>query len=261
LPFFLVDDRIAYTKKEENAMINLKLLPNKKNTAGCWHGIANLEDWQKAYPPKSPDLHWKDGRSTKELARLITKNIPYLPGEIEDQIKDLSQAKEFEGCGEYVTEFQSFDLGSGEGRNHDFLMYSDDLVVSIEAKADETFDKYIGELTNVTPNQNKRYNGLIQMLFGESSTDNYRELRYQLINGACGVVLEAEQRNLSAALFLIIVFKKPGCFKTENIERNKRDLALFLEKMQCDRNGLAKKKFGRNKNIDLYIRKIEVDLK
>ena len=45
------------------------------------------------------------------------------------------------------------------------------------------------------------------MLFGESSTDNYRELRYQLINGACGVVLEAEQRNLSAALFLIIVFK------------------------------------------------------
>ena len=32
--------------------------------------IKSVDDWYNAAPPKNPSLHWKDGRSAKELANI-----------------------------------------------------------------------------------------------------------------------------------------------------------------------------------------------
>ena len=33
--------------------------------------IKSIDDWYNAAPPKNPSLHWKDGRSAKELAKYM----------------------------------------------------------------------------------------------------------------------------------------------------------------------------------------------
>ena len=49
--------------------------------------IVNCKTWQKLRPPKKPDIQWQDGRSAKELAKYITKDLPSMPLEIEDILK------------------------------------------------------------------------------------------------------------------------------------------------------------------------------
>lgn len=221
--------------------------------------ILSLDDWFKNYKPYSPILHWKEGRSAMEFARLMVDSTSYLPKVIEDVIKDLTEDDSFYGIGEYVTNFSSFNLGIGNGRNHDFFMHSNDLVVSIEAKVDEPFDLYMDETINETLNQNKRYNGLCQLLFNEDADQNGR-LRYQLISGAAATILEAKERLINKAIFLIVVLKKPGYFDDKKIEVNNKDLKEFMLKLQCNEEGLVKRKYGPEGNISLYIRKIEIDL-
>ncbi|WP_337814860.1 hypothetical protein [Intestinibacter sp.] len=36
--------------------------------------IKSVDDWYNAAPPKNPSLHWKDGRSAKELFDSISGN-------------------------------------------------------------------------------------------------------------------------------------------------------------------------------------------
>ena len=44
-----------------------KLELNKKGKI-----INCVDDWYSVAPPKNPSLHWKDGRSAKELAKYMT---------------------------------------------------------------------------------------------------------------------------------------------------------------------------------------------
>jgi hypothetical protein len=45
------------------------------------HEILSVEDWFKYAPPKRGKLHWKDGRSAKELARSWFRNGTLKPPE------------------------------------------------------------------------------------------------------------------------------------------------------------------------------------
>ena len=60
--------------------------------------IKSVDDWYNAAPPKNPSLHWKDGRSAKELAKYMTSTKGYMPKEIENlleiaRIKNLAREK------------------------------------------------------------------------------------------------------------------------------------------------------------------------
>jgi hypothetical protein len=221
--------------------------------------VTNLDTWKAAYPPKS-DVQWRDGRSAKELARFLINDNPKMPSALVNAISDLTKSDLFVGEGEFVTNFSKYNFGDGEGRNHDFLMKSDDLLVAIESKVDEPFDELFKNKIKDSNNQKRRYYGLASMLFG-SNHDLTNDLMYQLISASCGTLLEAKSNGLLTALLLIIVFKKPGCFNEKRIDYNEKAFNHFLSKLSTNSDGLAKTVFGTENNIKFYIRKIEIDIK
>lgn len=230
-----------------------------------YNGISDLQSWFQLAPPMGGAKQWKDGRSAKELARYITNSYPNMPQEIENILcRFVDKKAEFDWAAEYVTEFQPFGLGKGEGRNHDAFLFHPDVVVGIEGKADESLgEQLIGEaLKGASDNKKQRINGMIQMLFGDSP-ENHKNIRYQLVTASAATLLEATKKNVHKALLLVIVFKKHGCYNEEKIAANKADIQRFLNEISAKENGeyyTLPTAYGAKNNIDLYFKYIEISL-
>jgi hypothetical protein len=208
---------------------------------------------------------WRDGRSAKELARYMTANFPNVPTEIENILSDFTTPDaEFDWNGEYVTDFAKYDLGRGEGRNHDAFMWNKDVVVGIEGKADESLgSQLIGDaITGATDNKMHRIRGMIKMLFGDEP-DNHKNIRYQLVTATTATLLEAKEHKVNNALILVLVFKKQGCFSEQKIASNNADIENFLletSAVKCEKYYSIPTAFGKENNINLYFKKIEFDV-
>ncbi len=227
------------------------------------NGIFDLDSWQKTSPPMGKDKHWQDGRSAKELARYMTA----LPRELEQFLLPFTDADTtFTWRAEHVTEFAKYGLGRGEGRNHDAFLWSDHLVVGIEGKADEAFgsqyvrDAYVGG----SENKQHRIDGMLRMLLGEGrSGADYPTLRYQLLTASAATLLEAREHRADTAVFLVMVFQKPGCFSEEKVQKNECDLDAFLSvtnAVDCGGYYRLETAFGHDHGIRFYFGKIVIDL-
>ena len=229
------------------------------------NGITDIESWFKISPPMGGEKQWKDGRSAKELARYMTAAYPYVPKEIEDTLCCfVHKNAEFEWAAEYVTEFQPFGLGRGEGRNHDAFMFNSDIVVGIEGKADESLgSQFIGDaLENASDNKKQRINGMIQMIFGDVP-ENHKDIRYQLVTASAATLLEATKKNVNKAMLIVIVFKKDGCYSKEKVAANNADIQRFLTDIFATQRGeyyILPTAYGKENNIDLFFKHIEINL-
>ena len=227
------------------------------------NGIVDLVSWKKLAPPMGGDKQWKVGRSAMELARYMTECYPKVPKEIENILLNFSVASaEFEWAAEYVTDFQSFGLGKGEGRNHDAFMFNSDIVVGIEGKADEPLgSQLIGDaIKTASENKMHRIKGMIQMLFGDAP-ENHQNIRYQLITAATAALLEATKKSVPKALLLVIIFKKQGCYSEEKIQKNHADILAFLNDIsaeKCHDYYKIPTCYGKENGIDLYFKHIEI---
>ncbi len=115
----------------------------------------------------------------------------------------------------------AFDAFPGGKRNHDLLLLGSTLtgatVVSIEAKADETFGQTVraalkagqrkdavGEPTHAP----ERVQGLVAALIGHRGVtdDRVLDLRYQLLTGIAGAVAAATAHDAVNAVFLVHEF-------------------------------------------------------
>ena len=225
------------------------------------NNINSLEDWSKFAAPTKAD-HWKDGRSARELAKYILSDNGYLPQEIEDILLQIgcSQDKIFKGEPEKIT---SLKVGRGTGRHHDLLLEQEkEIVVGIEAKADETFGKNISEelvTEDISRNKVNRINTLYKNLYGCDIAGG-TDIRYQLLTGVSGTLLEAKAKNIQKALFLIITFKKEGSYNKEKLESNIKDMDIFINSLAKNKANNAYK-FKAYKDIELYIEYIEIDVK
>ena len=228
------------------------------------NGITNVETWEIKAPPMGKSRQWVDGRSAKELARYMTKNYPQLPTEIESILKEfVRDDSEFDWAAEYVTRFEPFGLGRGEGRNHDAFLYNDELVIGIEGKADEPLgSQLIGEaLKDATPNKVQRINGMIQMLFGDAP-EAHKDIRYQLVTAATATLLEATKKNVKKALLLVIVFNSSKCSE-EKLERNNKDIDNFLRDISAKNIGehyIIPTRYGEETGVELFFKKIEISI-
>lgn len=228
------------------------------------NGITNVETWEIKAPPMGKSRQWVDGRSAKELARYMTKNYPQLPTEIESILKEfVRDDSEFDWAAEYVTRFEPFGLGRGEGRNHDAFLYNDELVIGIEGKADEPLgSQLIGEaLKDATPNKVQRINGMIQMLFG-GTPEAHKDIRYQLVTAATATLLEATKKNVKKALLLVIVFNSSKCSE-EKLERNNKDIDNFLRDISAKNIGehyIIPTRYGEETGVELFFKKIEISI-
>jgi len=225
-----------------------------------FNGITNVDTWFALRPPMGGAKQWKSGRSAKELARYMTKTYPDVPKEVEDLLMNFTSANsEFEWDAEYVTSFEKYGLGKGEGRNHDGMMVNGDVFVGIEGKADESLGNLLGEeLKNASENKMKRIKGMVEMLFGDSP-ENHKNIRYQLITASTATLIEAKERGLNKALLLVLVFKKEGSYSKAKIERNDADISAFLAETKANEiNGYWK--IPTKTEIDLYFQKIDIEV-
>ena len=230
--------------------------------------INSVNDWYDAAPPKNPSLHWKDGRSAKELAKYMTSTKGYMPKEIEDILAKL-------GCNPNITFYGEPEAvttleGRGGGRHHDLLLVQEnEVVVGVEAKSDEDFGEVVHKelfgnndyeklLDTVSDNKLKRVNSLYNDIYWFDFYKNM-ELRYQLLTATDGILKEAKKANASKAVLLVLTLKKEDCYKEKRVEANLQDLNNFvaslgtpLEDGQYNLPGYP--------DIDFYIRHIEVDV-
>ena len=175
--------------------------------------INSQEKWHKKGKPMKEN-HWKAGRSAMELASYILGGNGYLPKEIEDVLIKIGCKGDnvFKGEPEKITSL----VGRGTGRHHDlFLEQSGEIVVGIEAKSDESLGKLISkefESKNISDNKIKRINTLYKNIYGCDPCDGV-DIKYQLLTGISATLLEAERKDISKALFLIITLKKEGSYK------------------------------------------------
>ena len=182
----------------------------------------------------------------------MTNNFPDVPVEIENILQNfVSVNATFDWDAEYVTPLPK----KGEGRNHDAILYNDDILVTVEAKADETLGKLIGEeMQKASINKLSRISMLLEYLF-EDGFNQYHNLRYQLLTAAVGTILEAKRKNIDTAVMLVLVFKTNGDITEEKIASNHKDIENFFAATNAiDENGL--KLIPNKANINLYFKEI-----
>ena len=219
--------------------------------------ITTVEEWYQFAPPKAKGKHWKDGRSAKSLAQFMTDKNQVK--KLEDILVELKY--DTNGVISCTPEANTVLPCKGNGRNHDLLMIGEDFVVGIEAKVSESFGEEIStELIEASDNKKGRIDKLANELFGckINEVKDGLELRYQLLTGVYGTLLEAENNKKSKALFLVIVFTDGITREDENaVNRNNDDFKNFCKCINLSEEGGTICK----SNVALTIKKVEISLK
>ena len=219
--------------------------------------ITTVEEWYQFAPPKAKEKHWKDGRSAKSLAQFMTDKNQV------KKLEDILVELEYDTNGVIlcIPEANTVLPCKGNGRNHDLLMIGEDFVVGIEAKVSEPFGEEIStELIEASDNKKNRIDTLANKLFGckINEVKDGLELRYQLLTGVYGTLLEAENNKKSKALFLVIVFTDGLTSEDENaVNRNNDDFKNFCKCINLSEEGGTICK----SNVALTIKKVEISLK
>lgn len=220
--------------------------------------IKTIDDWFSECPPKQKNIHWKDGRSAKELARYLTMMLPKIPLELYNIVSKYSTMDQITVAPEYVTSFVKKGFGSGEGRNHDSLILMKDAVIGIEAKADEGLDKYYLNIKiDDTLNHRLRYLGLYKALFNDHIDG---KVRYQLVSASVGTILETIDRGKPNAVLLIITFLKDGCYDMEKVKSNYNDIDYFVNKFEKREDGSLLAKIAVDNNVNFYFEHVCIRL-
>lgn len=192
-----------------------------------------LYQWFDKCQPQGKLKHWKDGRSAKETAKHWLHTIP------EQFKKILNQSNLiFKLCSpEYVSKIDNY---KGNARNHDLLIIAEGakketVVISIESKADESFDVTISErikaaTTEFVKNPNSkaldRIKDLRNAIFG-SLNDDQLPLRYQLLTAVAGTLAEAKNQKATKAFFLVQTFVSDEIDQKKHLQ-NQVDLDAFI---------------------------------
>ncbi len=197
--------------------------------------INSVEEWFHRAPPKKGAKQWKDGRSAKELAKVWFKTgEPIIPCELKALLDSHPSTENFVpsiAVPEMVTPLDDF---RGEGRNHDLVLLGHvgdrKTLVSIEAKADETFGDIISDRLVRAKSFSKvpdRIALLSQALWGRSIDKRLGRIRYQLLTGLAGTLIEARRQSAVQAVFVIHEFISEALTQ-DNVNRNAGDLEAFI---------------------------------
>jgi hypothetical protein len=141
-------------------------------------------------------VHWKDGRSAKELARSwFRKEFVSPPEEMRALLEQTFRAEIAfdEATPECIIELDDF---VGEHRNCDLRRLCNvgarRMVINVEAKADESFGDVIGEYydrkAGSGSNVPTRIRQISMALFGREPDEAIRKLRYQLMHAAAATL-------------------------------------------------------------------------
>jgi hypothetical protein len=213
---------------------------------GSGQRIRSLAHWFRLAPPVGRERQWVKGLSAREVARAWSGLVA--APDIVDAVRRTDGLTDFRVStviAELVTPLDEF----GEGRNHDLVLLGvaggRRVLVGIEAKNDEELGPQIGpylERTNreneVRRQENKsrlsqvpsRIANLSRMILVEPPA-GLNELRYQLLHGLGGTLIEAARRRAQVGVFLVHVFAS-GSTDIAKAERNEEDIMRFADVLQ-----------------------------
>ena len=200
--------------------------------------LTTLEEWHSYAPPKRK-LHWKDGRSAKENARLWLGAAPDLPSGIAQLLGASGSIGTLRSWSAEPEARVSFDA-LGEPANLDVLVQAEDekgpIVIGVEAKADESFGSTVEKTLAAAKKRsagNPRSKG-VERILGLATTFGLNldrpevlELRYQLLTLTAATLAEAHRESTQRAVVIVHEFVS-ALTKAEYRARNARDLDGFL---------------------------------
>ena len=206
----------------------------------CKNGreIRSVDDWFDLAPPQGGIEQWVDGRNAKELAKawFPASGSPHMPPEFRsllDRREETRGAALDEGEPERVIAFDD----CGEGAHADLVLWGSAphgrMVGSIEAKADESFGGITGVYVDSSAARNprsrlpERLGLLCRGVLGVGPDDERaRALRYQLLTGVAGALVEAHKCNAEIVLFIVHEFL--GMTDDARVKANAEDLNGFV---------------------------------
>jgi hypothetical protein len=162
--------------------------------------ITSVDEWWRLAPPKS-QIHWKDNRSAKELAKSWFRDGTLSPPEELTEVLRSNSAITPLCLERGVVEYPSaFDSVKGECANIDLMLYGRSAVIAIEAKADEPFAATVEKTLRAArgrtrTNFPKRLAAVVDALFS-TSPDTLDGMGYQLLSGTAGVLARLAGRSL-----------------------------------------------------------------
>lgn len=215
------------------------------------HEIHSFADWQRFAQPKGKEFHWKRGRSAYECAAAWfgSGGLPAVPTELAQLLRRqeaLAGARITTVLPEHKVRF---DALPGEPRNADVNAIAQSakgvVAISIEAKADESFDRPVSVVLDAAvtkigrdqpTNAVLRVQQLAASILGRERWPRLPlgEVPYQLLTGVAGAIAFAKQQEASVALFVVHEFATDETTDERHL-RNLRDLNRFVERLQRGR--------------------------
>ena len=218
--------------------------------------INSFESWKSfGLPPSRAAKHWKEGRSACAFARAWTSaGVVGMLDEVSAYLESNAAFRGLRVLSGMVERETVLPFVNAGPRCHDLVVVGhvgeDKVLISIEAKADEEFDKpaevkLIEAMKNPRTTFPDRLEWLTTSILGLASfPDGHlklhepaRWLPYQLLSGLAGTLLEAQVMQASKAIFLIHEFKT-SLTRDINHARNSATLNRFLD-LLCEANGIS----------------------
>ena len=218
------------------------------------------DNWEKSWSPKEKK-QWKDGRSSKELAKFASSE--YFPSLISQVLKSCGIAEQNFECTPEAKSSLGRGFLKGGCRNHDLLMEGDkDCIIGIEAKVSESFDK---DMEKILDKQKKKYNDnetktraykLRRYLVKEDNQD-VDKIGYQLFTATRATINTAIDNKKKKCIVLVIVFEgeiDKGNQYEEMVAKNNKDFVEF-----CKAVGVQDGKIKID-GIECWIKKVSVNI-
>lgn len=185
------------------------------------------KNWELLWQPKEKK-QWKDGRSSKELAKFASSDSFQLL--ISHVLKECNIEEQ-----DFVCEPEAKNsLGKGFNRgcrNHDLLMVGDNCVIGVEAKVDESFDEkwkdaFESQKKKYTTEKDTRAYKLREYL---ANGENVDDIGYQLFTATRGTIWSATKEKKRKCIFLVIVFDGKIDASPKHLDKVKKNNDDFLK--------------------------------
>ena len=204
--------------------------------------IHTKEQWFQFAPPEGGEKQWAPLHSAHEFARYFELCDGFVPSAIDSFLDQLGiRSSYFDSEPERITSLCEHGFGKNGPRHHDLLMWSDEAVIGIEAKATETLDEYVTDkckkdgVVHYAENQRKRYPGLCEKLLNRP-IEECSSIRYQLLSATAGTLIEAERLGVGKAVVLVVLFKSE-IVDEAHIQGTRQDIINFSEFLERQPNG------------------------
>ena len=200
--------------------------------------IKDIDTWYQYAPPAQKKKHWQDYRSAKELAKAWCRTGKVLcPKEITNLLSQRADTRGFE-IEQAVAKMQiKFDQYRGGRRNADLAMWGRSkkkkIAITVEAKADESYGKTIGNVLAVAKKNNKsnlakRINQLSKGILGSNRYKSVESLRYQLFHALAATAVLAKEKQARLGILVIHEFVSLN-IDFDKFVKNSNDLNLFVQ--------------------------------